>query len=107
MAASEPALAAALLGNLSRQAGILRDTIARMAIRNSDERLLALIDSLLAHAYGHKVGTAGSYEFPLTQYDLADATGFTAIHVNRVLKRLRTDGTLVLSNRTVTMADRP
>ena len=37
------------------------------------------------------VGMAGdsSYRFPLTQTDVADVTGLTPIHVNRMLKQLR------------------
>ena len=33
-----------------------------------------------------------SFELPLTQQELADATGITNVHVNRVLRRLREDG---------------
>lgn len=34
------------------------------------------------------------FECPLTQYDLADALGLTAIHVNRMLRELRERGYL-------------
>lgn len=33
-----------------------------------------------------------SYEFPLTQADLAECAGLTSVHVNRVLKELREQG---------------
>jgi CRP-like cAMP-binding protein len=39
------------------------------------------------------VGLASEHRFslPLTQADLADANGLTAVHVNRMLKKLRDD----------------
>lgn len=33
-----------------------------------------------------------SFPFPITQTDLADATGLTPVHANRMLRKLRTAG---------------
>lgn len=46
------------------------------------------------------------FECPLTQGDLADALGLSAIHVNRVLRELRDDNLLTFKNRVVTIHDR-
>jgi biotin operon repressor len=46
-----------------------------------------------------------SCEFPPTQTDLADATGLTAVHVNRTLQELRRAGLIVLQGRTLTIPD--
>jgi hypothetical protein len=40
------------------------------------------------------VATPTGYPCPLSQYLIADATGLTAIHVNRVLRELRESGLL-------------
>jgi hypothetical protein len=37
-------------------------------------------------------GTTDTFEFPMTQSDIADATGLTSVHVNRTLRRLRDSG---------------
>jgi DNA-binding MarR family transcriptional regulator len=37
-------------------------------------------------------GTQLNYELPMTQEQLADATGLTPVHVNRMLMSLATDG---------------
>jgi CRP-like cAMP-binding protein len=37
------------------------------------------------------------YDFPLTQEQIADATGLTAVHTNRTLQSLRKDGLISLS----------
>jgi hypothetical protein len=46
-----------------------------------------------------------SCDFPLTQLDLADATGLTAVHVNRTLQELRRDALIELQSRTLTIPD--
>ncbi len=47
----------------------------------------------------------GGYPLPLTQIDIADATGLTSVHVNRVLRQLRDAGIVDLRNRHVTILD--
>ena len=42
-----------------------------------------------------------SYPFPLTQNDLAEATGLTPVHVNRTLQEMRAAGLIVLKDRTL------
>lgn len=42
-----------------------------------------------------------TYSFPVTQSHLADATGLTAVHVNRTLKVLRDDGLVRVGAREV------
>lgn len=46
-----------------------------------------------------------SCDFPLTQTDLADATGLTTVHVNRTLQELRRQGLIELHDRRLTMTD--
>jgi DNA-binding IclR family transcriptional regulator len=46
-----------------------------------------------------------SCHFPLTQVDLADATGLTAVHVNRTLQELRRDGLVELQSKMLTIPD--
>ncbi len=46
-----------------------------------------------------------SFHCPITQLDLADATGLTSVHVNRMLRILRDDGLLSFRSATVTIHD--
>ena len=48
-----------------------------------------------------------TYEFPLTQVELGECLGLTAVHVNRTLQELRRRGLVEVQNRRVTMLDRP
>jgi CRP-like cAMP-binding protein len=49
----------------------------------------------------------GGFDWPLTQQDLGEATGLTAIHVNRVLARLRKAELAEVRNRRVYVRDLP
>jgi CRP-like cAMP-binding protein len=46
-----------------------------------------------------------SCAFPITQMDLADATGLSVVHLNRTLQELRSAGLIVLRERTLTIND--
>ena len=46
-----------------------------------------------------------SCAFPITQMDLADATGLSVVHLNRTLQELRAAGLIVLRERTLTIND--
>ena len=49
----------------------------------------------LARADAAGLETAEGFDFPMTQEQVADATGLTAVHVNRTLKALDADGALL------------
>lgn len=53
------------------------------------------------------VGIAADHvmDFPLTQEELGDVCGLTAIHINRVLQELRRDGLIVTADRRIRFPD--
>lgn len=71
--------------------GILRAWIVSMGRRTSIERLAHLICELYIRAYWRGLA-ADELEVPFPQLVLADALGMTAVHVNRMLADLRSDG---------------
>jgi CRP-like cAMP-binding protein len=48
---------------------------------------------------------SNSCAFPVTQTDLADATGLSVVHLNRTLQDLRSSGLILLRERTLTIVD--
>ncbi|WP_157219712.1 Crp/Fnr family transcriptional regulator [Flavisphingomonas formosensis] len=51
-------------------------------------------------------GTRGwTFDFPLTQLDLGEATGLTSVHANRMLRRLREPGILTFRNGVASIGD--
>jgi CRP-like cAMP-binding protein len=53
------------------------------------------------------LASGDSYDLPLTQTDLAECLGLTAVHINRTLKELREQGMVDFRGGRVTITDRP
>lgn len=51
------------------------------------------------------MGSKQGYDYPLTQYHLADALGLSAVHVNRVLRQSRERGLVTFRDGHVTFHD--
>lgn len=71
-------------------AAIQREWIVNLGQRSALERLAHLLCEL--HIRLQVVGMVSdeTCEFPITQLELADALGLTAVHISRTLKELRT-----------------
>ena len=72
---------------------------------------LARLAHLLAEI-GRRLETVGlsngnQFDLPMTQIDMADALGLSAVHVNRVVQELRRDGLLELRKQSVSLRDLP
>jgi CRP-like cAMP-binding protein len=82
-----------------------REWTLNLGQRSAYERLAHLLVELYLRL--KTVGRAqnGSCDFPLTQNDLADATGLTAVHVNRTLQELRRDGLIELERKQLRILD--
>jgi DNA-binding GntR family transcriptional regulator len=52
-------------------------------------------------------GDEGQFFCPLTQSELGDALGLTPIHVNRMLRQLRSEQLLIFRNNIVEFVNRP
>ena len=88
-------------------AGIQREWTLNLGQRSAYERLAHLLIELYIRL--EVVGRAqnGRCDFPLTQNDLADATGLTSVHVNRTLQELRRDGLIELERKQLHILDLP
>ena len=86
-------------------AAIQREWTLNIGQRTAYERIAHLLAEL--HIRLKTVGLAqnGSCDFPLTQTDIADATGLTPVHVNRTLQELRRDDLIILERRQLTIPD--
>jgi CRP-like cAMP-binding protein len=94
----EPHLARMLWLSTLMDASIQREHILSMGRRPAMARIGHLMCELCIRL--EIVGLAEDRRFalPLTQSDLADATGLTGIHVNRMLRQLREKGLLTFRN---------
>ncbi|TXN54054.1 Crp/Fnr family transcriptional regulator [Methylobacterium sp. WL2] len=74
--------------------GTLRAWLVNMGQREADQQMAHLVCELLVRLRVVGLVNEDSFEFPMTQYDLADALGISGVHVNRVLQDLRGRGLL-------------
>lgn len=84
---------------------ILREWIVDHGSRDSLERIAHLMCEMLIRYRVIGETTDNSFPFLITQDELADATGMTAVHVNRMLQQLRTQGLIELGGRMLTVLD--
>ena len=94
-------LAKALWWGTLTDLGVLRERIIDHGRRDARERIAHLLYELLIRYRMVGLAQDDSFAFPMTQIDLADATGLTPVHVNRVLQQLREDQLILLRNKTL------
>ena len=87
------------------EASIQREWTLNVGQRTALERVSHLLCEMFLRLQVVGMTDGNSCDFPLTQVDLADATGLTAVHVNRTLQELRKQGLIELQSRTLTIPD--
>jgi CRP-like cAMP-binding protein len=86
-------------------AAVHRELTLSMGRRSAISRMAHLFCELLIRLEVVGLTNGNSYEFPLTQAELAEALGLTAVHVNRTLQEMRRSGLIELENRWVNILD--
>ncbi|WP_233355457.1 Crp/Fnr family transcriptional regulator [Glycocaulis alkaliphilus] len=103
--ADAPRLATAVLWAASRDEAMVVERLCSLGRRSAEERMAHFLLELGARLNILGIGDLTDFACPLTQYHLGDALGLTAVHVNRVLRRLREDNLLTMRNGQVTILD--
>lgn len=98
-------LARALQASSGLHEGYLLDQVMRLGRLTAYERMAHLLLELRDRLELAGLATAESFPMPLTQEMLADATGLSTVHVNRILQQLRRENMLELRAGTVTLLD--
>ena len=80
-------------------AAIHREWMLSAGRRSALGRVTHLFCELLVRLQITGLASEDSYDFPLTQVQLADCLGLTSVHVNRTLQQLRKDGLIELRER--------
>ena len=71
---------------------IYREWVANVGRRAAHARIAHLLCEFSVKLEAVSLGEPLDYELPMTQEELADATGLTAVHVNRTLMELAREG---------------
>jgi CRP-like cAMP-binding protein len=98
-------LTRALWWSTMTDSAVLREWIVNHGRRESRERLAHIFCELLIRYRMVGGGAGDSIPFPLTQDELAEATGMTPVHANRLLQQLRSDGLIELNKKVLTVLD--
>ncbi len=88
-------------------AAIQRERILTLGRRSAVARVAHLICELLARLEAIGLSDGRGFRFPVVQADLADATGLTPVHVNRMLRDLRERRLMTFRSGKVEILDRP
>ncbi len=105
LAMRHPEIGKAMWMDTLIDSSIFREWVVNVGRRDARTRIAHLLCELALRMDSAGLSRDGSYEFPLTQEQLADATGLTAVHTNRVLQSLRKDGLIELSSQSLTVPD--
>jgi CRP-like cAMP-binding protein len=105
MMAESPTIARALWWHELVTVAIQREWTINIGQRTAFERLAHLLCEMFVKLRAVGLASGDSCDWPLTQADLADATGLTAVHVNRTLQELRRTELIALRGKRLLIPD--
>jgi CRP-like cAMP-binding protein len=103
VSAGYPRVATALWWETLVNAAIQREWTMNLGQRTASERMAHLLCEIFFRLRLAGLVEGSSCDFPLTQADLADATGLSKVHVNRTLQELRAAELVALKGKMLTV----
>ncbi|HEV7255373.1 MAG TPA: Crp/Fnr family transcriptional regulator [Mesorhizobium sp.] len=111
LSADHPGIALALWRDTLLNAAVAREWVVNVGQRMAAERLAHLICEMCANletrGLAQGEGDERSFSWPVTQADIADATGLSTVHVNRTIQDLRARELIQFRHQEVTVLDWP
>lgn len=98
---AHPEIGRAILITTLVEASIFREWVVNIGQRDSRSRIAHLLCEFAFRLSAQGLCVDGAYELPITQEQLADATGLTPVHVNRVLQGLHREGLIERDRRMI------
>lgn len=86
-------------------ASIFREWVLNVGRRDARSRTAHMLCEFAARREAAGLGSPEGFELPMTQEQIADATGLTAVHVNRMLRALEEDGAITRERRRIRIVD--
>ncbi|MGY4371485.1 CRP-like cAMP-binding protein [Bradyrhizobium sp. LB1.3] len=105
LVAGDRALAEAFWCETLVNNAIQREWAINLGRRVAFERVAHLFCEIIERLRPVGMVDGNSCVMPVTQMDLADATGLSVVHLNRTVQELRASGLIVLRDRTLTITD--
>ncbi len=101
----QPRIGALLLALAQIERMAIADRLASLGRTSAKSRVAALLIDVLRRLRAGGSDVAGGLVLPLTQEEIGDATGLTAVHVNRMMRQLTDEGLIGRSNGRVRVMD--
>ena len=105
LAAEHPMIARAMWVDTLIDASIFREWVLNVGRRDARERIAHLLCEFSRRLEIAGLASENGYELPMTQEQLADATGLTSVHVNRTLKSMDAAGLIERHRRFIRIPD--
>jgi CRP-like cAMP-binding protein len=99
LGARYPRIGAAFWWSAMQEAAMMRERVVSLGRRNARARVAYLLCELIWRQRAVGLTEDHAMRLPLTQVDIADTLGLTAVHVNRVLQGFRREGLITLVRR--------
>jgi CRP-like cAMP-binding protein len=103
IAFKNPAIGQAMWLETLVDGSIFREWIANVGRRDARTRVSHLLCEFTVRLHAAGLTEGNRYELPMTQEQLGDATGLTAVHVNRTMQGLRSEGLISSDKRSITI----
>jgi biotin operon repressor len=86
-------------------ASTFREWIVSLGSRDAYSRIGHLICEMFLKLKAVGLTNGNSFNFPITQGEIGDATGLSTVHVNRSIMELRKEGLIILEKGRCTIPD--
>jgi CRP-like cAMP-binding protein len=83
---------------------VYREWVVNVGRRDARARIAHVLCEVALRAEVAGIGSKERFELPMTQEQLADVTGLTSVHVNRMLKALEAEGIIKRDKRQVSFS---
>jgi CRP-like cAMP-binding protein len=100
-----PAIGKALWRDCLIDASIFREWVLNVGQRDAKSRIAHMLCEFVVRCEASGLGSPESIVVPITQGHIAEATGLTPVHVNRMLQALRSEGALERGTKNARVAD--
>ena len=101
LAQARPGIGHAIAVNILVEASVFREWVLNIGRREAPARVAHLLCEFAIRLDVQGLANGQGYELPMTQEQLGDAVGLTAVHVNRTLRSLERQGLITRSRRHV------
>lgn len=102
---AEPSVGEAMWVDALVDASIYREWVVNVGRRDAKARIAHLLCEFATRLKAAGLGDGRSCQLPMTQEQIGDTVGLTAVHVNRTLKALAAEGVIQRNKREVSFTD--